>query len=46
MAAALEMSIGRVGLGKREGPIDHGAQAMQGDGSVSTPERKCIGGPE
>jgi hypothetical protein len=34
MAAPLEMAVGCLGLGKRERPIDHGAQAVQRDGPV------------
>ena len=34
MPAALEMPVGRLGLGERECPVDHGAQAMQRDGPV------------
>src|SRR5438445_7281239 len=34
MAAALEMTIGLLCFGERKCPIDHGAQAMQSDGSV------------
>ena len=33
-AASLEMTIGRVGLGKRECPIDHGTQTVQRDRPV------------
>jgi hypothetical protein len=34
MTAALEMPVGRLGLGEGECPVDYGAQAMQRDGSV------------
>ena len=34
VTAALEMPIGRLGLGKGECPVDHGAQAVQSDGPV------------
>src|ERR1700730_14668450 len=34
MTAALEMPVGRLGLGKGECPVDHGTQAMQRDGPV------------
>jgi hypothetical protein len=34
MTAALKMAIGLLCVGERECSIDHGAQSMQGDGSV------------
>ena len=34
MAAALKMAVGRLGLGKGECPVDHGAQAVQSDSPV------------
>ncbi len=34
MTAALEMPVGRLGLGEGERPVDHGAQVMQLDGPV------------
>jgi hypothetical protein len=34
MAASLEMPMGRLSLGERKCPIDHGAQPMHGDSPV------------
>ena len=34
MPTALKMPVGFLCLGERECPVDHGAQAMQGDSSV------------
>src|SRR6266851_5302774 len=34
MTTALEMPVSCLGLGERECPVDHGAQAMQCDGPV------------
>jgi hypothetical protein len=34
MATAFEMAVGRLGLGERECPVDHRAQAVQSDGPV------------
>jgi hypothetical protein len=38
MPAALEMPIGRLGLGEGERPVDHGPQTMQRDGPVHSLE--------
>ena len=34
MAATLEMPVGLLGLGEREGPVDNGMQAVHGDRAV------------